>query len=534
MKFSHKLALTLLAVAVLPIVVVSAVLVHLQREMLTAHIRELHLALAQSLADEFRQTTQHIRRDLTATGAVINTPPLKENDVLVLLDAYLKENTMVRAVGMYDIRGSLIETMTKNPSVPSDLPLSLSPSIIAKLQSLEATAETTTSVVWWPESRATAETERSGSDTSNKIAPFLPIIVTVRGDRFSGRLVAMLSRQDCASFLNASALRAFGVERGIIHCVDSDYRLVASTQGVAQDINAATEVILHKQFFVQNRSGSVDETSSGRNDDAKNTTIALQSTTYFQSIGVSQEYVNARGENVVATKATVPFTNLNIIIEQPTFVVYKSLYDLQKQLFFVCFAVCGVALGLGYYFAEQLLQPLRQMLDAGYEMRQQNFHVRLHRKENDEFAFLFGTFNEAAIQLEHYQRLDVNTVLLERNKLEVIMRQATHGVLVLTPEKTVMLANDTLAGYLRQDPLALEGVSIDVVLRDHEQLLGYIDKAFIETNAPQDTIRIKDLAFTVSDETSPRIFQVTLNKIILDRQFVALVVSFLDCSPEST
>jgi len=533
MKFSHKLALTLVGVAVLPIVVAGVVLVRLQREMLTAHIRESHLALAQSLADEFRQTTQHIRRDLTATGAVINTPPLKENDVLVLLDAYLRENTMVRAVGMYDVRGSLIETMTKNPSEPSDLPLSLPSSILAKLQSLDATAQTTTSVVWWPESRPTAQKERLGSDTSYSIAPFLPIIVTVRGDRFSGRLVAMLSRQDCASFLNASALRAFGVERGVIHCVDSDYRLVASTQGVAQDINAVTEDILRKQFFVQSRSGNADEIN-GNNDAAKNTAIALQNTTYFQSIGVSQEYVNARGENVVATKATVPFTNLNIIIEQPVSWVYKSLFDMQKWLFFVCFAVCGIALGLGYYFAGQVLRPLRQMVEAGEAMRQQNFHVRLHRTENDEFAFLFGTFNEAAIQLEHYQRLDVNTVLLERNKLEVIMRQAGYGVLVLTPERTVMLANDTLAGYLRQDPLALEGVSVDVVLRDYEQLCGYIDKAFTETNDPHDTIYIKDLVFLTSDEITPRIFQVMLNKIILDRQLVALVVSFLDCSPTST
>lgn len=526
MKFSHKLAFMLSAVAVLPVAVISILHVRTQREMLTAHIRESHLALAQSLADEFRYTIQHIRRDLTATGAVLNTPPLGENDVLTLLDAYLKENTMVRAVGMYDVRGSLIETMTKNPAVPSDLPPQLPSAILTKLQSLESAAQPT-STVWWSVLPTITQTTPSiASDTIRGVLPFIPIVVTVRGHRFSGRLVAMLSRQDCAAFLSASALRAFGVERGVIHCVDSDCRLVASTEGAAQTLCTAIEDILRKQFFTPSRSGTVDD---GNTDAAKNTAIALQNTTYFQSIGVSQEYANARGEKVVATKTTVPFTNLSLIIEQPEAVVFVSLRGMQIQLLFVSLVVCAGTLGLGYYLSARLLQPLRQLTEVAAALKQQNFHLRLHRKENDEFAFLFGVYNEAASQLELYQRLDVNTLLTERNKLEVIMRQAAHGVLVLTSERTVMLANDTLAGYLRQDPVELEGRIVDEALRDYAPLLVCINQAFAETGISQETSRTEDLVLTPLGETAPRVFQATLNRIILDRQFVAMVVLLVDC-----
>ena len=526
MKFSHKLALMLSAVAVLPVGVISIIHVRTQREMLTAHIRESHLALAQSLADEFRYTIQHIRRDLTATGAVLNTPPLGENDVLTLLDAYLKENTMVRAVGMYDARGSLIETMTKNPAVPSELPSQLPPEILAKLQSIEAEAQPT-SIVWWSALRTTMQIPSLiTSDTTRGVLPFIPIVVTVRGHRFSGRLAVMLSRQDCVAFLSASALRAFGVERGVIHCVDSDCRLVASTEGAAQALGTAIEDVLRKQFFTPSRSGTVDD---GNTDAAKNTTIALQNTTYFQSIGVSQEYANARGEKVVATKTTVPFTNLSLIIEQPEAVVFASLRGMQIQLLFACLVVCAGALGLGYYLSARLLHPLRQLTEAASALKQQNFHLRLHRKENDEFAFLFGVYNEAASQLEQYQRLDVSTLLTERNKLEVIMRQAAHGVLVLTPERTVMLANDTLGGYLRQDPIELEGRMVDEVLRAYAPLLVCIYQAFADTTTSQETSRTEELFLAPWDETTPRIFQVTLNRIILDRQFVAMVVSLVDC-----
>lgn len=530
MKFSHKLALMLSAVAVLPVGVISIIHVRTHREMLTAHIRESHLALAQSLADEFRYTIQHIRRDLTATGAVLNTPPLGENDVLTLLDAYLKENTMVRAVGMYDARGSLIETMTKNPAVPSELPSQLPQAILSKLQSLE-TATQPTSTVWWLALPTTTQTPSLiTSDTTRGVLPFIPIVVTVRGHRFSGRLAVMLSRQDCAAFLSASALRAFGVERGVIHCVDSDCRLVASTegaaQGAAQALGTAIEDVLRRQFFTPSRSGTVDD---GNTDAAKNTTIALQNTTYFQSIGVSQEYANARGEKVVATKTTVPFTNLSLIIEQPESVVFASLRGMQIQLLFACLVVCAGALGLGYYLSARLLHPLRQLTEAASALKQQNFHLRLHRKENDEFAFLFGVYNEAASQLEQYQRLDVSTLLTERNKLEVIMRQAAHGVLVLTPERTVMLANDTIAGYLRQDPIELEGRMVDEVLRAYAPLLVCIDQAFADTTTSQETSCIEELVLAPWDETTPRIFQVTLNRIILDRQFVAMVASLVDC-----
>lgn len=534
MKFSHKLALMLSAVAVLPVAVISVTHVRTQREMLTAHIRESHLALAQSLADEFRYTIQHIRRDLTATGAVLNTPPLGENDVLTLLDAYLKENTMVRAVGMYDVRGTLIETMTKNPAVPSELPSQLPATILTKLQSLEATAQPISTVWWSVMPTATQTPSPITSDTARGVLPFIPIVVTVRGHRFSGRLAVMLARQDCAAFMSASALRAFGVERGVIHCVDSDCRLVASTeggaqsgpQGAAQTLGTAIEDVLRKQFFTPSRSGTVDD---GNTDAAKNTTIALQNTTYFQSIGVSQEYANARGEKVVATKTTVPFTNLSLIIEQPEAVVFASLRGMQIQLLFACLVVCAGALGLGYYLSARLLHPLRQLTEAASALKQQNFHLRLHREENDEFAFLFGVYNEAASQLEQYQRLDVSTLLTERNKLEVIMRQAAHGVLVLTPERSIMLANDTLAGYLRQDPIELEGRIVDEALRAYAPLLVCIDQAFADTSTSQETSRTEDLVLTPLGETTPRIFQATLNRIILDRQFVAMVVSLVDC-----
>jgi PAS domain-containing protein len=540
MKFSYKMALALSVIVVLPLGTAGIVFVRMQREMLMTHTRESHLAIAQALASEFRYTIQHIRRDLTAAGSVFNTPPLREDDVLSLLDVYLRENDVIHAVGMYNAEGALIETLTKNPSVPSELPSLLPASVLTALQSSESSRNQSvnslpSSTVWWAATSQMTQQEAKKHPDSNVIkgtVPFIPIAVTVRGNRFSGRLIAMLSRQDCAGFLRAAALQAFGVERGMIHCVDSDFRLVASTESTMQDMNAETESVLRKQFLAQD----VSKTDGSINGSAKNTNavIASPNTTFFQSIGTPQEYTNARGEDVLATKASVPFTNLSIIIEQPRAIVYKSLLDIQTGLFFIFLVVCSGTLGFGFYLSAQFMLPLRQLVQAGSEMDKQNYHIRLQRKQNDEFADVFRAFNEAANQLEHVQRLDVNKLLLERNKFEIIMRQAMYGVLILTPEKTIMLANDTFAGYLRQDPVALEGVKVDEALRGYDELLGYISNAFDEVTATQEIAYIENLRFTPLGETIPRIFQSTLNKIVLDRQLVALVVSLVDYPSNDT
>lgn len=518
MKFSHKLAVALCASALLPLGVVSIMLVHTQREMLTAHIRESHLALGQSLADELQYTIQHVRRDLTAAGSVINAQPLGENDVLDLLDAYLRENAMVHAVGMYSAEGLLIETLTKNAAVASPLPTSLPSSVLVPVHSSEPDRTPTIRTVWWAASQTSTQTiKQSARDSSTSTVPFIPIVVIVRGNRFSGRLVVLLSSKDVAALLNASALRAFGVERGVIHCMDSDYRLVASTEGGTQNNATLVEAVLRKQFFSRDSSNA-----------ANLTLTASQNATYFQSIGAPQEYSNVRGENVIATQTSVPYTNLSVIIEQPLSIVYKPLYDIQTQLVLVCLVVCASAVGIGFTLAAQFMRPLRQLTEANDEMGTQTSHIQPYRKGNDELAFLFAAYNDAVNQLEQYRRLGVNTLLLERNKLEVIMRQTTHGVLVLTPERTIMLVNDMFASYLRQDPVSLEGRNIDEALQEHKQLLGYIDSAFQETAATQEIVCIQDFAFTPLSEFASRTFQMTLSRIMLDRQFVAFVISLVE------
>ena len=542
MKRSSQLVFLLFFATIIPLGIAIAIIISEQRETLAAHTRETHLALTQALTSAVQNTIQQTRHDLAITGAVLNTSPFSENEALAFLNTQFHDNALIHSVGIYSTAYKRIETLTKQPQLTTDFPDTLPATILKNISRPNESGKNTPITIWWtqqrskPVSPASTSTEQylpdasrqtdESSDTTYRMVPFLPITTSVQGERFSGYLLVLLSEKYYLALLHNIALQAFGVARGAIHCVDSECRLIASTEIATADFppryndrtleKGLLESRLKTQFYhhitnVLRSSEAIESVAFG--------------TLFIQTNALSQEYTNANNEEVFATVTGIPLTNLSIIIEQPQSVVYQPLTHLRLRSFFVASAMALVMIIGGIvwqYWREKRSFAYINTVDGKGTID----------AEEGNIATLSETYYAASKELEQYRRMDVKTILLERNTLEVITRQAKDGVLIIAPNKTVMLANDTFAGFLRKDPITLENRGISEVLQDYPTLLEQIESMFSTLRQGSEQLRTTDLTIMFPAHTTERIFHLILNGCILDRQFIALVLRLTDVTQE--
>ena len=542
MKRSSQLIFLLFLATIIPLGIAIAIIISEQRETLASHARETHLALTQALTATLQHTVQQTRHDLAIAGAILNTPSLSENEALSFLNAQFRDNALIHSVGIYSTTYKRIETLTKQPESMVDFPDTLPTTIRKNIPHPNKSSQNVPLIIWWTQqhsgqlsstsaSMRTAPPLPSGQSTepfhsTARILPFLPIVTSVQGERFSGYLLVLLSDKYYLALLRNTALQTFGVSRGAIHCVDDECRLIASTETAATDFPPAHNDRTPAQKFLESR---LKAQFYQQITNALRSSKAIEdidvSTLFIQTNTLSQEYTNANGDEVFATVTGIPLTNLSIIIEQPQAIVYQPLEN-QLRLSFLVAAAVTFAIVIGGIVWQNWRE--KRSLTGRDTTNDSN----ITDMEQSNIATLSETYYAASQELEQYRRMDVKTILLERNTLEVITRQAKDGVLIIAPNKTVMLANDTFAGFLRKDPITLENRRVNEVLQDCPILLEQIESMFSTLRQGSEQLRTTDLVITFPAHTTERIFHLMLNSYVLDRQFIALVLTLTDVTQE--
>lgn len=133
----------------------------------------------------------------------------------------------------------------------------------------------------------------------------------------------------------------------------------------------------------------------------------------------------------------------------------------------------GAALSFATGWA--LAKPLTELAERLHNLSQRRTHVRLERQHFAELDQVARAFNQMAEQLEGYEKLNVERLLYEKNKIEAIIEGLEDGVVLIGPDGVVAHINEVAAILLGLDREEALGSPFDDLSSSHPHYLRIRD-----------------------------------------------------------
>ncbi len=484
-KFTTKFTLGLLIAAVVPLALGGYWLSVLNLSAIKSTSRELYLSIAQNIAGKLEYETTELTNLLLQTEKILNDQYITESSAVALVGNVLGNVEYTSAIGIYDVNGHLVDTFAKQTGpFQTPLPTVIPEHLLRKLASSQVVIATPTRF------------------TPRGDAAVLPVLVRCSGERFTGVLMAVIDNAALRRLVLQTAAPTFAGVRGQVYLVDDSLRAV-----VHSDTNRAkdSESLAGKGIFKSEQ----------------------QLSTSSYNVSGSVEYDDAAGEAMHGTFSSIAALNIGIVVEQPQSVAYKSVIQTRNTLFFWSIASAVIAGFVSIVVGRQFSKPITQLVSASRKFAEQDFSERLPTSRKDEFGVLFDVHNHVAAELGRYQKLNINEVITERNKFEAIARQASDGIIILSPTKKIMLVNDVFAGWFECEPAAVEGMGMETALTS-DDLKTYIGNAF----ASEESLTPVELRFNRVGEVRETVLRGAMVKVVVDEALAALVYVLRDVSKE--
>ncbi len=480
MKFSTKITLALVAAAVLPVGIVGYGMAQIQASSIRELAEEKYFLAAERVQE---RVNTHIQEKAQLLRNVANTLVNEnaESQALMQVRSLLAEAENVDVLGVYDVRGEIVDAVVKQQG--STVPVKLR--INAGISQSSGTISLLDAIF-----------------TEKMLMPAIPVLTTlVSNNRCIGYVAALVKTEDLCALVEQDSRRLFqGAPDRISLLSDSLVLLASSNRNAvqaAQKQGAATQAFLNNQAYSQ---------------------------TAF--VGTLREYSKSEGVRMLGAALSVPLLRSVILVEEPTEIAYKRVREIQQNTLLwmlLCGFIAGVA---GIFFSRELSKPLQELLESSSKLARRDFSVKMNPERRDEFAMLFSQQNAVAEELAKYERLNVSRIIAERNKLETMVRQAQDGIILLNAEKRIELLNGICAEWFGLE-LASEGLLLDDVLAEHD--FTTIASDMLET---QEMVRSVEFRLSRSGEVRELVLRGTLVKVQQDGAVLALMGLLRDVTHE--
>ena len=117
-------------------------------------------------------------------------------------------------------------------------------------------------------------------------------------------------------------------------------------------------------------------------------------------------------------------------------------------------------------FSQEVSKPVEDLTKAAKQISKNNFDITLDTADTwGEFEILTNTFKDMALRLKNYQAMQLDKILDEKKKLDLLVSLMRDGIIMCTLKGRKLFANDTADFILQSGVLAK-----DKALRDKNQL----------------------------------------------------------------
>ena len=177
--------------------------------------------------------------------------------------------------------------------------------------------------------------------------------------------------------------------------------------------------------------------------------------------------------------------DLVVRVAVPVRRVSKVLSEMRLRLVGASVVAFLLAIVLGIAVSRLAARPLAAMTAAASRLAGGDFDVNLPSKSSDEFGALARSLTSLATQL----RDKIGDVTSERDRLSAMLEGMLEGVLVVSPELRVVLANSAAAQILEVAPL-LVGRTVAETIR-HPQARAAIEGAVTQGRTTEVEIELR-------------------------------------------
>lgn len=110
----------------------------------------------------------------------------------------------------------------------------------------------------------------------------------------------------------------------------------------------------------------------------------------------------------------------------------------------ILFGAIGISLAFGSRFSDYIVKPISRLRESVTHIADGNFDERIEIDENaDEISSLAEEFNKMSEKLQMYERLNLNKILFEKKKSELIIESMNEPVLMVDENFNIVLSNRT-------------------------------------------------------------------------------------------
>jgi signal transduction histidine kinase len=114
-----------------------------------------------------------------------------------------------------------------------------------------------------------------------------------------------------------------------------------------------------------------------------------------------------------------------------------------------------------------LSDPINALRDGISEIANKNYGKRIYLKQADEFGDLANAFNSMAEKLDEYENSNLNRILLEKKRIEIIINQMRDAIIGLDDRKNVLFMNAVAENLLELKEKDVAGkYAADIALRN--------------------------------------------------------------------
>jgi NtrC-family two-component system sensor histidine kinase KinB len=111
-----------------------------------------------------------------------------------------------------------------------------------------------------------------------------------------------------------------------------------------------------------------------------------------------------------------------------------------------------IVLTLSLILAGRIVRPLRELMTASRKISEGDYGVQVRDDRKDELGSLAGEFNKMARQLRHFRDINIEKVIIEKNRNEGIISSIDDGLVVFDTDLMVTGINPAARRILDLDP----------------------------------------------------------------------------------
>ncbi|GEM_PF-3025935 len=361
-KLAYKTSLTLILIAVIPLLIVGFVLLEINQTAMNLVTKEYFLGISD---DVLRAVTAYIHNGQTTLQSIsrVLADPEKESlQKLQLAETIIQSSSSIQCVVFYNEEGKFLDLLKpKEFQLPEDAAPYLRNSQIPR------------------DGEFVGKTFLSTKDSIVYIELVVPWLSKDRSgrERLEGYLMSYLPLDHVSRLVYDISRRRFTGNAEQVYIVNEEGEIIA---------HADPEMIKHRVSVIH--TGLLVE---GNNDELR--------TMIRKNVAFSREYTKNQTE-MLASLSPIPEFRWGIVVEQPIAQAYISVYSMrEKIMIFVWFSLFFGAL-TGLLLSRGLTSPIKRLSTAARDIASGNFGKEVEITSRDEIGELSSTFNVMSSELK--------------------------------------------------------------------------------------------------------------------------------------